>query len=272
MRETPRLTLTPDDRRYRYYRNAVERHRDPGEFDLSADRGRITALPERGLTDFRRTPALFSAGEQAVTEALAPPAVVLEDPNDRAFVASQVYEEEARGLLRQVPARGDPPRRGRTRRRADRPVGPPVVRRRLRGAVRPRRARDGTLTDRGQVGDPRRRVLPLPPHRRGDTGADRLLRRADELRRRRGGTADPSRTRRGPLEHPQRRGATRGSGMAKPKALVGDGSVDPEFLRETVGELVPLTQSIVGASADDSRPASGRTTSSPTPPSVTRTG
>lgn len=45
--------------------------------------------------------------------------------------------------------------------------------------------------------------------------------------------------------------------MAKPEALVGDGSVDSEFLRETVGELVPLTQSIVGVSADDESPGLG---------------
>ena len=45
--------------------------------------------------------------------------------------------------------------------------------------------------------------------------------------------------------------------MAKPKALVDDGSVDPEFLRETVCELVPLTQAIVGASADDESPGLG---------------
>ncbi|ADJ14910.1 ribonucleotide-diphosphate reductase subunit beta [Halalkalicoccus jeotgali] len=80
-------------RTYRYYRNAVERHWDPAEIDLSVDRERLSQLDGATFTDLRRTLALFGAGEAAVTEDLAPLAVVLEGIEDQMFVTTQLYEE-----------------------------------------------------------------------------------------------------------------------------------------------------------------------------------
>jgi ribonucleoside-diphosphate reductase beta chain len=91
--EGPRLILNPESRSYRYYRNAVERHWNPHEIDLSADADRIADLDEAAFEGLRRTLALFGAGEQAVTDDLAPLAVVLDDPDDQAFVSTQLYEE-----------------------------------------------------------------------------------------------------------------------------------------------------------------------------------
>lgn len=78
---------------YRYYRNAVERHWDPHEIDLSVDRERFAELNDDGLFAVRRALALFGAGEQAVAEELSPLAVVLDTPEDQLFITTQLYEE-----------------------------------------------------------------------------------------------------------------------------------------------------------------------------------
>ncbi len=85
--------LNRECRAYRYYRNAVERHWDPAAIDLSEDRERLAELDTSTFTDLRRTLALFGAGEEAVTEDLAPLAVVTEDIEDQLFVTTQLYEE-----------------------------------------------------------------------------------------------------------------------------------------------------------------------------------
>ncbi|WP_390191519.1 ribonucleotide-diphosphate reductase subunit beta [Halalkalicoccus salilacus] len=85
--------LDRTSRAYRYYRNAVERHWDPAEIDLSVDRERIGELDAATFDDLRRTLALFGAGEEAVTEDLAPLAVVLEGIEDQLYVTTQLYEE-----------------------------------------------------------------------------------------------------------------------------------------------------------------------------------
>jgi len=85
--------IDPEAKSYRYFRNAVERHWDPGEIDLSADRERVAGLDEQAFERLRTVLALFGAGETAVTEDLAPLAVVLEDVDDQLFLTSQLYEE-----------------------------------------------------------------------------------------------------------------------------------------------------------------------------------
>ncbi|WP_439028649.1 ribonucleoside-diphosphate reductase [Haloarchaeobius sp. DT45] len=85
--------IDPDSRSYRYYRNAVERHWDPGAIDLDTDRERIQRLDDETFTQLRGTLALFGAGEEAVTEDLSPLGVVLDDVNDQLFVTTQLYEE-----------------------------------------------------------------------------------------------------------------------------------------------------------------------------------
>ncbi|WP_207587696.1 ribonucleotide-diphosphate reductase subunit beta [Halomontanus rarus] len=87
----PRLDL--ERRSYRYYRNAVERHWDPHEIDLSTDRDAIAALPDAEFEGLRRTLALFGAGEEAVTEDLVPLASVLENVTDQLYVSTQLYDE-----------------------------------------------------------------------------------------------------------------------------------------------------------------------------------
>lgn len=89
----PRLNLDASSRGYRYFRNAVERHWDPHDIDLSEDREAITKLEKVSLDQLRTTLGLFGAGEQAVTEDLSPLAQVLEDVNDQMFITTQMYEE-----------------------------------------------------------------------------------------------------------------------------------------------------------------------------------
>ena len=82
-----------------YFKHAVYNHWDPYE-DVSRellDTDRERSIDADGdEADFFETMqylALFGAGEEAVTEDLAPLMVALEDINDQMFVASQVYEE-----------------------------------------------------------------------------------------------------------------------------------------------------------------------------------
>jgi ribonucleoside-diphosphate reductase beta chain len=91
--------LDHDDFAFGYFRNAVYRHWDPYEDipdDLLAqDRDRLidreqTAAEFDGL---RRTLALFGAGEEAVTEDLAPLAIRLDEVEKEMFVTTQLYEE-----------------------------------------------------------------------------------------------------------------------------------------------------------------------------------
>lgn len=97
---TPTPIMDRDSRSNRYYRNAVERHWDPGEIDLTADVENLRRFAQTS-PDFDRAAldgiiqgiAKFGAGEEAVTEDLAPLAVVLENIDDQMFLTTQLYEE-----------------------------------------------------------------------------------------------------------------------------------------------------------------------------------
>ncbi|WP_290810606.1 ribonucleoside-diphosphate reductase [Halovivax sp.] len=97
---TPTAVMDRDSRSNRYYRNAVERHWDPGEIDLGRDLENLRAYAE-AADSFERVNldgivngiAKFGAGEDAVTEDLAPLAVVLDDIDDQLFLTTQLYEE-----------------------------------------------------------------------------------------------------------------------------------------------------------------------------------
>ncbi|WP_458207152.1 ribonucleotide-diphosphate reductase subunit beta [Haladaptatus sp. NG-SE-30] len=80
-------------RSFRYYRNAVERHWDPHDIDLSDDAGVVAEMDDDAVFGLKQSLARFGAGEQAVTEDLAPLAVVLDDVEDQLFVTTQLYEE-----------------------------------------------------------------------------------------------------------------------------------------------------------------------------------
>ncbi|WP_254537842.1 ribonucleotide-diphosphate reductase subunit beta [Halomarina litorea] len=80
-------------RPFRYYRNAVERHWDPADIDLSTDAERLLDVEEEVFDGLRAAVAKFGAGELAVTTDLAPLGVVLDDPESQLFVTTQLYEE-----------------------------------------------------------------------------------------------------------------------------------------------------------------------------------
>lgn len=91
--------IDPDSFAGGYFRNAVYRHWDPYEDIpqdfLDADRKKLieSDMTEEEFDGLRSTLALFGAGEEAVTEDLAPLAIVLEDIDDQMFITSQLYEE-----------------------------------------------------------------------------------------------------------------------------------------------------------------------------------
>jgi ribonucleoside-diphosphate reductase beta chain len=96
------LRLDPDGRVGGYFKHAVYNHWDPYEDIeqelIDQDRERMIdadeeVIDEEGFDDLRQTIALFGAGEEAVTEDLAPLAIAMDDINDQMFVSSQIYEE-----------------------------------------------------------------------------------------------------------------------------------------------------------------------------------
>lgn len=96
---TRHLQLDRESRGTRYYRNAVERHWDPFDIDLEEDRKALVDHlktvddAEAHFDGMRMGVARFGAGEQAVTEDLAPLATALDDIDDQMFVTTQIYEE-----------------------------------------------------------------------------------------------------------------------------------------------------------------------------------
>jgi ribonucleoside-diphosphate reductase beta chain len=97
--EGTRLQLDRDSKGTHYYRNAVERHWDPFDIDIEDDGERLAAYlrkedtPAEAFDMFRQSVARFGAGEQAVTEDLAPLATALDDVDDQMFITTQLYEE-----------------------------------------------------------------------------------------------------------------------------------------------------------------------------------
>ncbi|WP_255150894.1 ribonucleoside-diphosphate reductase [Halorarius halobius] len=94
------LRLDPEGRAGGYFTHAVYNHWDPyediPESMLETDRQRLMDDENATEAEFdalRQTIALFGAGEEAVTEDLAPLSMVLDDINDQMFVSSQIYEE-----------------------------------------------------------------------------------------------------------------------------------------------------------------------------------
>ncbi|MFB6282794.1 MAG: ribonucleoside-diphosphate reductase [Halobacteria archaeon] len=91
------LQIDHGSKMYRYFRNAVDRHWNPYEIDLEQDREELLGYDfVNGRQDFEylcRGVALFGAGEQSVTEDLAPLAVAYDDIEDEMFVTTQMYEE-----------------------------------------------------------------------------------------------------------------------------------------------------------------------------------
>jgi ribonucleoside-diphosphate reductase beta chain len=248
----PSLALDPESRSYRYYRNAVERHWDPHGIDLSTDRERVADLDAPGFDGLRRTLALFGAGEQAVTDDLAPLAVVLDDPNDQAFVATQLYEEAKHAEFfdrywREVVNRAEAAR--------GEQESAPGDDRWFSGAYEELFARNEAAMSRLLADDaPEARASAYCHYhltiegvlaQTGYYGVQRSFSGEFEgLPRLPGLVEGFSKVRADEGRHV-------GFGMAKLEALVASGDVTPEFLRDEVGDLLALTQEIVAAASED---------------------
>jgi ribonucleoside-diphosphate reductase beta chain len=93
------MRIDPDSFASGYFKHAVYNHWDPYEdvpqADLETDRERLIEdePTEAEFDEFRKLIAQFGAGEEAVTEDLAPLMLVLDDIDDQMFVSSQIYEE-----------------------------------------------------------------------------------------------------------------------------------------------------------------------------------
>jgi ribonucleoside-diphosphate reductase beta chain len=101
IRDTDReMRIDPDTVSGGYFKHAVYNHWDPyedvDEALLEQDRQRLVAaenLDEAAFGGLMQTLALFGAGEEAVTEDLAPMMLAFDDINDQMFISSQIYEE-----------------------------------------------------------------------------------------------------------------------------------------------------------------------------------
>jgi ribonucleoside-diphosphate reductase beta chain len=97
--DTRDMRLDPDSFAGGYFRHAVYNHWDPHEDipdeKLETDLERLVAdePSQAEFDEFRQLLAQFGAGEEAVTEDLAPMSIVLDDINDQMFLSSQIYEE-----------------------------------------------------------------------------------------------------------------------------------------------------------------------------------
>lgn len=93
------MRLDPDSFASGYFQNAVYRHWDPyrdiPDELLEQDRERLTAREqtEHVFDGLRRTLALFGAGEEAVTQDIAPLCIAVDDVDKQLFLTSQLYEE-----------------------------------------------------------------------------------------------------------------------------------------------------------------------------------
>jgi ribonucleoside-diphosphate reductase beta chain len=94
-----KLRLDPDSFAGGYFRNAVYRHWDPYEdipqelLEQDLENMKASGMSFEEFEGFRAAIAKFGAGEEAVTEDLAPLMLTLESIDDQMFVSSQIYEE-----------------------------------------------------------------------------------------------------------------------------------------------------------------------------------
>jgi ribonucleoside-diphosphate reductase beta chain len=92
-----------DSSGFRYFANAVDRHWNPHEIDLSDDPDQIMKMvDDLGVNAFERIRGELrgiSPAEEAVMDDLAPFAVALDDPDDQAYITTQLYEEAKHTLF-----------------------------------------------------------------------------------------------------------------------------------------------------------------------------
>ncbi|QLG48669.1 ribonucleotide-diphosphate reductase subunit beta [Natrinema halophilum] len=241
--DLPAMQLDTSIRPHNYYRNAVEKHWDPHEIDLEADLEGVAELPGPAFEGLKQSLALFGAGEESVTEDLAPLAVVLEDVEDQMFITTQLYEESKHvdffdRYWREV-VHPEEKRRGqdlssptderwfnepydelfeRNDRAMARLLDEDTPENRAKAHCHYHLTIEGILAQTGYYGLTLAygETEPALPDLPGLVEGLKLV-RSDE-------------------------GRHVGFGMAKLKQLVSSGEVDPDLLRETVDTLVPLVQ------------------------------
>ncbi|CAI50624.1 probable ribonucleoside-diphosphate reductase beta subunit [Natronomonas pharaonis DSM 2160] len=257
---TRQLPLDRESRGMRYYRNAVERHWDPHDIELDTDRENLKAFldstdtPETYLDGLRSGVARFGAGEQAVTEDLAPLATALGSIDDQMFVTTQIYEEAKhtdffdrywREVIHPVEdALGLDPSSptdetwfndayeelfDRNEEAMERLLAAPTAEQFAKAYCHYHLVIEGILAQTGYYGMQQSYSAdsyPELPHLPGLCDGFTKIR--------------------------QDEGRHVGFGMAKLKALVGDGKVDPQLLDDIVGELLPLVDDITTDVGDES--------------------
>lgn len=251
----PHLDIDRSTRGYRFYRNAVERHWDPAGIELTVDRERLLENESVHLDELKQTLALFGAGEQAVAEDLAPLGVVIDEPTDQLFIASQLYDEakhadffdrywrevinpveDDRGEARTSPSdeRWFPDDYvelfDRNERAMQRLLDDDTPETRAAAYCHYHLVIEGILAQTGYYGVQRSfsgDVEELPRLPGLVEGFTRI--RGDE-------------------------GRHVGFGMAKLRALVQSGDIEPEYVNELVGELVGLTQGILVDTSEEEAP------------------
>lgn len=243
--------LDPDERSLRYYRNAVERHWDPHDIELTADRAAISDVDDLVFDQLKVSLAKFGAGEQSVTEDLAPLAVVLEGVEDQLFIATQLYEEAKhtdffdrywRTVIHpEEAARGGP---------STSPVDPQwfdddyVELFERNEAALARLLTDDTPENRARAYCHYHLVIEGILAQTGYYGLTKVWSPAvEQLPNLPGLVEGISRIR-------QDEGRHVGFGMSRLRALVQDGRVDPALLTETVGELVELVRGTLSPPED----------------------
>jgi ribonucleoside-diphosphate reductase beta chain len=249
----PPMHIDTGARTFRYYRHAVEKHWDPHDIDLTADREAMADLDDVDFEGLKRALALFGAGEDAVAEDLAPLAVVLEDFEDQLFVTTQLYEEakhadffdrywrevihpaeDTRGTERTSPADerwfSDEYDElfARNERAMARLLAEDTPENRAKAYSHYHMTVEGILAQTGYYGLTRQfdaDTYPDVPHLPGLVAGLTAI-RSDE-------------------------GRHVGFGMAKLKELVESGQVKASVIEATVGELLPLVQASIPDYEDD---------------------
>jgi len=247
---TPTEMMDRESRSNRYYRNAVERHWDPGEIDLEEDVENLLEFIEASESYDRQSwygtlngIAKFGAGEDAVTEDLAPPGAVLDNIDDQLFLTTQMYEEAKHADFFDRYWRRSSGRSKTNWAGSDRTPPRAVVQRPVHRTVRPQPEGAVPAARGGHAREPGEGVLPLPPHGRGilaQTGYYGMQTsyggEFDELPHLPGLVQGFTKIRSDEGRHV-------GFGMNQLKKLIAEG-VDPAIVEGTVEELLPLVQGI----------------------------
>jgi ribonucleoside-diphosphate reductase beta chain len=84
---------------HRFVQSAITDHWDPAAIDFAPDQSVVETIDRVEFTRLRGLLAQFGASEEAVTEDLAPLAVVLDDPTDQQYIGTQMYDEVCHARL-----------------------------------------------------------------------------------------------------------------------------------------------------------------------------